>query len=270
MIARWFVKGALAILVLTCRGAAQTVPELLEKGIYTQETAGDVDRAIEIYRQIVSSAPAVRSYAAQAQYRLAQCLLQKRAGADAAREFRKVIEGYPEDKDLVARARESILPLARYLEADYYDPVLGLSFTSPEWPVSQVMRLDGGSVQISLSALYAPPRYPQRVDMPVVLARTRKAPSVQAWFEEYQQQCRTCRVVSTGELGGRQVLAFASDRYRSILNPGVPTVSYGVLLKSGKTEVMIRAEVPADELERNQAIIERIAESVRTESVRTP
>jgi TolA-binding protein len=66
----------------------------------------------------------------QAQYRLAQCLLQKGAKLDAAREFKKVIEGYPEDKDLVEKAREALLPLAHYLEADYYDPALGLSFTS--------------------------------------------------------------------------------------------------------------------------------------------
>lgn len=264
MIAKWFVTGALAVAVLTFRVAAQSAAELLEKGIYTQETVGDLDRAIEIYHQIVSSAPAARAFAALAQYRLAQCLLQKGAKADAARAFKKVIEGYSEEKDLVEKARESLLPLAKYLEADYYDPALGLSFTSPEWPVSQVMRLDGGGVSVSLHALYHPPRFPHRVDFAGVEARRSETPSLEAWFEEYRKkQCRLgCRALSTGEVNGTRVLRFVSETFANHLNDA-PSVCYGTLMWSRKTELYIRAIVPVQELERNQAIIERIVESVR-------
>ncbi len=266
MIAKWFVAGTLAILAVTCLTAAQSVPELLEKGIYTQETVGNLDRAIEIYRQIVSAAPADRSYAAQAQYRLAQCLLQKGKEADAAREFKKVIEGYPEDKNLVEKARESLLPIAHYLEADYNDPVLGFSFSSPEWPVSKVTRFDDGAVEILLYARYDGHRFPHRVDYPEVCARRSAYASVQAFFEEFQgTQCggHSCRALSIREFKGWQVLSFVSDYFDSYLNPNVPTVQCGVLIESGRTEASIRALVPAQELERNQAIIEQILESVK-------
>ena len=48
----------------------------MQKAIYTQETTGDVDSAIQMYRRILAAAPP-RQLAAQAQFRLAQALLQK-------------------------------------------------------------------------------------------------------------------------------------------------------------------------------------------------
>lgn len=266
MIAKWFVTGALAASVLTCRGVAQSPAELLEKGIYTQETVGDLDRAIEVYRQIVPSSPAARTYAAHAQYRLAQCLLQKGAKIEAAREFKKVIEVYPEEKELVEKARESLLPLAAlYLEADYYDPVLGLSFTSPEWPVSQVERRDDGSVYISLTA--------SKVGWPMVRARRSRMPSVEAWFDEYQKRVCTdrldvpnafgCRVLSTGEVKGWRVLRFLSGALDLRDRDGSTYVLYGVLMRGEKTELLISGQMRVQDLERNQAVIERIIESVR-------
>ncbi len=168
MFLRFVTVAMLALSLLATAGSAQTAAELLQKGIYTQETAGDLDAAIQIYRQVIRSAGNQRALAAQAQYRLAQCLRQKGAAADAAREFKKVIEGYPEERELVERARESILPLASYLDEDYRDSVLGLSFTSSDWPVSQSTRITGGNgeVQIGLFARYDGHRFPYRADYP--------------------------------------------------------------------------------------------------------
>ena len=56
---------------------AQSVEEQLQRGIYTQQTAGDLDSAIRIFRQIIASNPTRKVYAAQAQVHLAQALLQK-------------------------------------------------------------------------------------------------------------------------------------------------------------------------------------------------
>ncbi len=266
MFLRFVTVAMLAFSLLVTGGSAQTAAELLQKGIYTQETAGDLDAAIQIYRQVISSAGNQRALAAQAQYRLAQCLRQKSAAADAAREFKKVIEGYPEERELVERARESILPLANYLDEDFRDPVLGLSFTSSDWPVSQSTRITGGNgeVQIGLWSKYDPPRFPYRADYPSVKARRSKMPSVQAYFEEHQRSIRLAlRVVSTRELNGYQVLSYVSNVTPNSLNNDAPSVWCGVMIESGKTEVHIMALVPATELERNQAIIERIAESMR-------
>ena len=270
---KWFTIGVLAVSALTCRGAAQSPAELLEKGIYTQETVGDLDRAIEIYHKILTSSPSARTYAAQAQYRLAQCLLQKGAKIEAAREFKRVVDVYSEERDLAGKARESLLPLAHYLEADYYDPALGVSFTSADWPVSEVMRMDAGDleffgpgVQISLRAIYNPPRFPHRVDMPVVFAWKGRAQSAETLFEEYQKKrCKSlsCHVLSTAEVNGHPVLRLVSGQFPNSLNDNAVSLRYGVLMRGEKTQLLIEAIVPVQELERNQAIIERILESVR-------
>jgi tetratricopeptide (TPR) repeat protein len=187
MFLRFVTVAMLGLSLLATAGSAQTAAELLQKGIYSQETAGDLDAAIQIYRQVIASAGTPRPLAAQAQYRLAQCLRQKGAAADAAREFKKVIEGYPEERELVERARESILPLANYLDEDYRDPVLGLSFTSSEWPVSGSTRGDDGLVDVRLTGRYNEHQFHYRVDMAGVEARRSKTPSVQAWFDNIRR-----------------------------------------------------------------------------------
>jgi hypothetical protein len=91
-----------AVLLAAIPGAAQTAAELLQKGIYAQETSGDLDAAIQIYRQIVNSAPSQREIAAQAQYRLAQALLQKGDLTEASREFERLARDYAEYRNLVS------------------------------------------------------------------------------------------------------------------------------------------------------------------------
>src|ERR1017187_9226064 len=81
-------------------GAGQTASELLQKGIYLQETVGDLDSAIKTYRQVVQMAKESRDNAAQAQYRLGLCLLKKDQQAEAAKTFQQIIDLYPEQTDL--------------------------------------------------------------------------------------------------------------------------------------------------------------------------
>jgi len=86
--------------------AGQSAADLLQKGIYTQETVGDLDGAIKIYRQVINSASQSRAYAAQAQYRLGLCLLKKGERTEATKAFEKLAKDYPEEKELVAKIRE--------------------------------------------------------------------------------------------------------------------------------------------------------------------
>jgi hypothetical protein len=87
--------------------AAQSSPsELLEKGIYNEETKGDLDSAIAIYQQLVAEANVNQSLAAQAQFRLGQCYLKKNRSAEAIAAFEKLISDFPNEKELVAKARE--------------------------------------------------------------------------------------------------------------------------------------------------------------------
>lgn len=121
------MKNALLAVALTVAlatgspAAAQTVSELLQKGIYTQETLGDLDGAVRIYRQLLTAAKENRGYAAQAQYRLGACLLAKGETAEAIKAFQAVIDNYPEQKDLVEKAREHMPGGLKMLPAPWTD-----------------------------------------------------------------------------------------------------------------------------------------------------
>jgi hypothetical protein len=114
----------LAALLLVLPAAGQSTADLLQKGIYTQETVGDLDGAIKIYRQIVNSASQSRTYAAQAQYRLAQCLLKKGDKAEAAKAFEKLVQDFSEEKELVAKAREQMTGDTKLLPIPWGDSEL--------------------------------------------------------------------------------------------------------------------------------------------------
>jgi hypothetical protein len=65
-------RMTIAALVLACAtaAAAQTHAELLEKAIFTDETAGDLPGAIRIYEQLLNTPGVSREIAARAQTRL--------------------------------------------------------------------------------------------------------------------------------------------------------------------------------------------------------
>ena len=93
--------AALAALLVTPM-PAQTAAELLQKGIYTQQTAGDVDAAIQTYRQVIASAGDQRALAGQAQMQIVGALLQKGDLAAAAQEFRILVTDYADQKALIS------------------------------------------------------------------------------------------------------------------------------------------------------------------------
>src|SRR5262245_59374508 len=57
-------------------GRAASADELFEKGIYLEETKGELESALEIYQRIVEDPKAGRGLAAQAQLRLGLCQLK--------------------------------------------------------------------------------------------------------------------------------------------------------------------------------------------------
>ena len=87
---------------------AQSISDLLEKGIYTEQTVGDLDAAIEIYEKIVAEHKANKSLAAQAQFRMGQCLLRQGKKKAAIEAFESLIKEFPDEKDLVTEARKEI------------------------------------------------------------------------------------------------------------------------------------------------------------------
>ena len=84
----------------------------LERGIYLEETKGDLDAAINVYQKILEQAEPERSTAAQAKYRLGMCFLKKGKTGEATKAFEDLIAKYPDEKDLVEKARDQLPPTA--------------------------------------------------------------------------------------------------------------------------------------------------------------
>jgi tetratricopeptide (TPR) repeat protein len=120
-------KVAVALLsTLTLLSAAQDAPaaspsELLEKGVYSEETKGDLDAALQLYQQVISEAKGGQELAAQAQYRLGVCYYKKKNLTEATAAFEKLIKDYPEQKELIARANEYLAGSSALLPAPWAD-----------------------------------------------------------------------------------------------------------------------------------------------------
>jgi tetratricopeptide (TPR) repeat protein len=154
MIARFTAMAILGLSLTVLSGSAQPVTEQLQKAIYAQETSGDLDAAIQIYRNIVNSAPTQRVLAAQAQLRLAQTLLQKGDLASAAREYQNLAINYSEFKDVIASMsggpRGTIHPapsisLGKLENGRYHHNLTGVEFSAPPgWVITQDSDSSGG------------------------------------------------------------------------------------------------------------------------------
>ena len=100
------ILSVVAVVLSAGLAMADSLAERLEKGIYTEETVGDLDAAKDIYEQIVADAKTDRIVAAQAQFRLAQCLLKQEKKDAAVEAFKKLIEEFADQKELVAKAKK--------------------------------------------------------------------------------------------------------------------------------------------------------------------
>ena len=56
---------------------AESPTVLLKQGLYLEETEGDLDKAIEIYKQVLTQAAETERLASRATYQLGTCHLKK-------------------------------------------------------------------------------------------------------------------------------------------------------------------------------------------------
>ncbi len=112
---RWPVVIVVSVVLGICSGSlAGDASLLLETGICLEETAGDLDRAVEIYQKIIKDAEANRRYVAKAHYRLGMCYLKKGQKAQAHATFEELIANFPEQTRLVEAARNRLPGRMRY------------------------------------------------------------------------------------------------------------------------------------------------------------
>ena len=115
------MKFFLVVLFTVHLLGAQSTSELLQKGIYLQETVGDLDGAIKLFKQIAQTAQESRANAAQAQFRLGVCLEKKGQQAEAARVLQRVVTDFPEQISLVTRAKALLPSGPKLLPAPWID-----------------------------------------------------------------------------------------------------------------------------------------------------
>lgn len=95
------IAGILLFVCALEMRAASSV-ELLEQGIYTEETKGDLKAATEIYRQIVDDPAAGRTLLAQAQLRLGLCQLKLGNKPQAISALERLTQEFPDSEKLLA------------------------------------------------------------------------------------------------------------------------------------------------------------------------
>ena len=85
---------------------------LLQEAISAEETEGDLDKAIELYEQVVEEASGIQRLAAKATYQLGMCYLKKGDKTKAAEYFQQVTSNYPTQKVLAKKANKQLVKIA--------------------------------------------------------------------------------------------------------------------------------------------------------------
>ncbi|MBP8260678.1 MAG: tetratricopeptide repeat protein [Verrucomicrobia bacterium] len=104
---RWIALAVMmGALAAPAAPGAESPSVLLQKGIFAEETEGDLDTAIKIYEQIAAEATANRGVVAQAQYRLAVCHQKKGNKDRAVALLNDLLRQFPSETVLSQKARE--------------------------------------------------------------------------------------------------------------------------------------------------------------------
>lgn len=118
---------ALILMVSIPRAQAAAAAELLEQGIFTEETSGDLKSAIQIYQRIVEDPGADRGLAAQAQLRLGLCQLKLGNKPLAISALDRLTQQFPDKDKLVAVVGQQMPPvldeIVRLVERNYFQEV---------------------------------------------------------------------------------------------------------------------------------------------------
>jgi len=101
--------GLVVVLVPTALAWPEPASVLLEKAIYTEETVGDLDAAIDLYEKTIEEAEANRPCAAEAYYRLGMCHAKKGDTGPAQIAFKTLIERYAEEEEFLRLAKAQLI-----------------------------------------------------------------------------------------------------------------------------------------------------------------
>lgn len=122
---RQIIVGLLLVLAACIADTPRPTRELMtlfQEAQYQEQTAGDLDKAIDLYEQVLAEAAEVDRLAARAAFQLAVCHQKKSDTAKAVEYFQKVVKEFPSQKALAGRAQEmldKIAPASAQPSGDY-------------------------------------------------------------------------------------------------------------------------------------------------------
>lgn len=100
------IQIGFALLVALSIGSAFSAQDpsvLLEKGIYTEETLGNLGDAIGIYQQVLNANNAGHATSAMALYRLGMCYQKLGRTTDAQAAFARLVKLYSDQQNLISK-----------------------------------------------------------------------------------------------------------------------------------------------------------------------
>lgn len=92
--------------------------ELLEEGIYLQETKNAFDEAIEVYTKLIEAG---KPFEAEAHYRMGMCYEALGHNVEAQTTFQKVVDNYPQETSWVEAAKAQLPGVLKPLPAPWED-----------------------------------------------------------------------------------------------------------------------------------------------------
>ncbi len=248
------VCALVVVLLIASVGSAQTLTELLQKGIYTQETVGDLDAAIRIYQQVIAGTQAASELRVQAQRRLRAAEAQRRllgAAAPRANEGR------------TSAPREPLGTVAGRL---YRHTWTGVTFEIPEgWKVlDTVPSSDNGEMALLLAADPAADvnvwLIPEKNDADSINTKLNESPRLKAKAREGLEGYRLREgSVQRVYIGGQRAMVAIADY--TVDNGRRAMAEYLTWIYTENTHTFFFAHVPADQLERLRPQFEALIHS---------
>jgi len=108
----------LLALIATPRGVAQTGDELFQKGLQLEEVKGEMEKAIEVYKNIISAYAPDKQLVAKSLLHLGKCY-EKLGKSEAQKAYERVVREFADQAEVVAEARARLTVLAREPAGDH-------------------------------------------------------------------------------------------------------------------------------------------------------
>jgi hypothetical protein len=204
---------------------APSAAELLEEAVYLEESVGDLEGALAIYDRIIEKSEAERRYVAQALLRKGGCHRSRGEEELALGTFRKLVEEYPDQPDLVARAREH-LP-APPVAAEPEGPEPGTALLPAPWEDGELLRYTlsapnhgvVGDMTFSMTSMTVKGRAAWRIENRFL------APGAEigklSWVEAEAETLRPIRaLLRHSQLGTARIEYFGDERRMMLNRPG--------------------------------------------------